>query len=62
MRHKLASMAQSNVHPTGDQVVRQHSFVEIDHGMFSTVILPLPLQEGEFSVSGKRIHKYCLTT
>ena len=35
---------------------RQHSFVEIDHEIFSTVILPLPLiQEGQLSVSGERI-------
>ena len=34
----------------------QNSFVEIDHKIFSTVILSLPLiQEGEFSVSGKRM-------
>ena len=32
---------------------RQHSFVEIDHEIFSTVILSLPLiQEGQLSVSG----------
>ena len=31
---------------------RQHSFVEIDHEIFSTVILSLPLiQEGQLSVS-----------
>ena len=50
--------------PTGDQEVagstphwgRQHSFVEIDHEIFSTVILSLPLiQEGQLSVSGKRM-------
>ena len=36
--------------------VRQHSFVEIDHEIFSTVILSLPLiQEGQLSVSGKRM-------
>ena len=30
----------------------QHSFMEIDHEIFSTVILSLPLiQEGQFSVS-----------
>ena len=30
---------------------RQHSFVEIDHEIFSTVILSLPLiQEGQLSV------------
>ena len=35
---------------------RQHSFVEIDHEILSTVILSLPLiQEGELSVSGKRM-------
>ena len=50
--------------PTGDQEVGgfnlgrgwQHSFVEIDHEIFSTVILCLPLiQEGQLSVSGKRM-------
>ena len=48
---------------TGDQEVvsstmpgQQHSFVEIDHEMFSMVILSLPLiQEGQLSVSGKRM-------
>ena len=35
---------------------RQHSFVEIDHEIFSTIILSLPLiQEGQLSVSGERI-------
>ena len=35
---------------------RQHSFVEIDHELFSTVILSLPLiQEGQLSVSGERM-------
>ena len=35
---------------------RQHSFVEIDHEIFSMVILSLPLiQEGQLSVSGKRM-------
>ena len=35
---------------------RQHSFVEIDHEIFSTVILSLPLiKEGQLSVSGKRM-------
>ena len=47
--------------PTGDGRVnprrgRQHSFVEIDHEMFSTVILSLPLiKEGQLSVSGLRM-------
>ena len=35
---------------------RQHSFVETDHEIFSTVILSLPLiQERQLSVSGKRM-------
>ena len=35
---------------------RQHSFVEIDYEIFSTVILFLPLiQEGQLSVSGERM-------
>ena len=35
---------------------RQHSFVVIDHEIFSTVILSLPLiQEGQLSVSGERM-------
>ena len=34
----------------------QHSFVEIDHEIFPTVILSLSLiQEGQLSVSGERI-------
>ena len=34
----------------------QHSFVEIDREIFSTVILSLSLsQEGQLSVSGERI-------
>ena len=35
---------------------RQHSFVEIDREIFSTVILSLPLiQKGQLSVSGERM-------
>ena len=35
---------------------RQHSFMEIDHEIFSMVILSLPLIEGgQLSVSGKRM-------
>ena len=35
---------------------RQHSFVVIDHEIFSMVILSLPLiQEGQLSVSGDRM-------
>ena len=34
----------------------QHSFVEIDHEIFSTVILSLPpIEEGQLSVSGERM-------
>ena len=34
----------------------QHSFVEIDHEIFSSVILSFPLiQEGQLSVSGERM-------
>ena len=45
--------------PTGDQEVpgsTPDSFVEIDHEIFSMVILSLPLiQEGQLSVSGERM-------
>ena len=35
---------------------RQHSFVKIDHEIFSTVILSLPpIQEGQLSVSDERM-------
>ena len=35
---------------------RQHSFMDIDHEIFSMIILSLPLiQEGQLSVSGKRM-------
>ena len=35
---------------------RQHYFVEIDHEIFSSVILSLPLiQEGQLSVSGEKM-------
>ena len=59
-----ASVAQldgpSNWRPGGHGVNpsqgRQHSFVEIDGEIFSTVILSLPLiQEGQLSVSGERM-------
>ena len=36
--------------------LQQHSFVEIDHEIFSTVIPSFPLiQEGQLSVSGERM-------
>ena len=49
---------------TGDQRLlvlpqqgRQHSFVEIDHEIFSMVILSLPLiQDRQLSVSGEIVH------
>ena len=58
-----ASVAQLDARPTGDQEVtgstppgRQHFFMEIDHEIFSTIILYLPLiQEGQLSVSGDRM-------
>ena len=41
---------------------RQHSFVEIDHEIFSTVILSLPLiQEGQLTVSEEECAQYWLT-
>ena len=56
-------MAQLDACLTGDEEVEgstppglQHSFVEIDHEIFSMVILSLPLfQEGQLSVSGGRM-------
>ena len=56
-------MAHLDAHPTGDQEIlgstpggRHHSFVEIDHEIFSMVILSIPLiQEGQLSVSGGRM-------
>ena len=58
-----ASVAQFNAHPTGDQEVAgstpagsAHFFVEIDHEVFSMVILSHTLiQEGQFSVPGERM-------
>ena len=50
--------------PTGDQEVARSTpaevgnilFMEIDHEIFSTIILSLPLiQEGQLSVSGERM-------
>ena len=54
-------MAQLDARLTGDQEVRplpgrQHSFIDMHHEMFSTVILILPLiQDGQLSVSGERM-------
>ena len=55
-------MAQLDAHPTGDQEIVGSTtaglatliFVEIDHKVFSAVLLSLQLiQEGQLSVSGK---------
>ena len=62
-RYSLASVAQldapSDWRPGGlrfnPRRGRQHSFVEIDHEIFSTVILSLPLIQGQLSVSGERM-------
>ena len=44
------------VHTCINKLELEHSFVEIDHEIFSTVILSLPLiQEGQLSVSGERM-------
>ena len=56
-------MFQLDAHSTCDQEVAgltppglQHSFIELDHKIYSTVILSLPLiQEGQLSVSGERM-------
>ena len=58
-----ASVAQLDARPIDDQEVagstppgQQHSSVEIDHEIFSTVILSLSqIQEGQLSVSGERM-------
>ena len=58
----------SDVCPTVDQVTdlistRPGNFVEIDHEIFPTVNLFLPLiQEGQLSFWQKNVHKYWLTT
>ena len=61
---RLASVAQLEVpsdwrpggHGFNPHRGQQHSFVEIDHEIFATVILSLPLiQEGQLSVSGERM-------
>ena len=56
------SVAQLNAWPTSDQEVagstppgRQHSFVEIDHEIFSMVVLSFPLIQGQLSVSGGKM-------
>ena len=56
-----ALMAQLDVRPSdwrpGGRWGRTHSFMEIDHEIFSTVILSLPLiQEWQLSVSGERMY------
>ena len=59
----LASVAHLDARPTGIRKLRvqpppgqQHSFIVIDHEIFSTVICSLLLiQEGQLSVSGVRM-------
>ena len=58
----LININQKKIHnpsltlPLLESRCRQHSFVKIDHEIFSTVILSLPLiQEGQLSVSGERM-------
>ena len=63
--HTVCSVASAELdtHPIEDQQLqvrlppgRQHSFVEIDNEIISMVILsPLLIQEGQLSVSGKRM-------
>ena len=61
--YRPASVVQLDARPTDDQEVagstlsgRQHSFVEIDYEIFSSVILSLSLiQEGQSSVSSERM-------
>ena len=57
------SLSATRIQLSGDQEMRvrpqtgrQHLFLETDYEIFSTVILSLPLnQEGQLSVSGKRM-------
>ena len=59
----FSTRAQLDARPTGNREVagltplgQQHSFIEIDCEIFSTVILSLPLiQERQLSVSGERM-------
>ena len=61
----LIQRAQLDTCPNGDQKVEDSTpaglatfFLKIDHEIFSTVILSLPLiQEGHLSVSGERLCK-----
>ena len=53
---KPASVAQLDARPTGDQEVADSS--GLDHKIFSTVILSLPLiQEGQMLFSGEKTYK-----
>ena len=58
--HNKTTLRNSLTIKDSDQPVHsssgQHSFVEIDHEIFSTVIFSLPLiQDGQLSVSGERM-------
>ena len=67
IQSKPASVAQLDACPTGDQEVAgstpaevwQHSFVEIDHEIFSSVILSLP--KGSCQFLAKECAQYWLT-
>ena len=50
----LSPLSLSFISSTNSSIsLRQHSFLEIDHEIFSTVILSLQLiQDGQLSVSG----------
>ena len=64
-----ALVALSDSRPTGDQEVAgsttagwQHSFIKIDHEIFSMVILTLPLiKKGSCQFVAKEYAQYCLT-
>ena len=52
----IASLDDSGGCRSDHHWVRQHSFIQIDNKIFSTVIFSLLLfQEGQLSVSGERI-------
>ena len=56
MLNKLRCLARPGGRRFNPRGGRQYSFVEIDHEIFSAVILSLPLiQEGQLSVSGQRM-------
>ena len=55
-RPRWLSWTRAGGHGFNPRRPQQHSSVEIDHEIFSKVILSLPLiQEGQLSVSGERM-------